>query len=127
MKKVFIYSIALLPLILSNCASILGYSNQNVTIKSEPSGAEVTVDGMVVITPATIQLKGKREYYISASKKGYRTTPGKINGEVRIASGIVGNIFNLSGIIGLGTDFFLTGAGYKLNNNVNITLLKETN
>lgn len=109
---------------LSGCASIMNDSRQRVTIKTIPDGAEVVVDGRTVVTPTTIDLKGKQDYYLTASKKGFRQGSGKIEGDMRIGSGIVGNIFSF-GLIGMAVDFFGTGSGWKLQPEVTMTLLPE--
>lgn len=109
---------------LAGCATIVNDTHQHVTIKTIPDGAEVVVDGRTVTTPATIDLKGKSEYYLTATKPGYRSTTGKIEGDARIGSGVVGNVLSF-GLIGMGVDFFATGAGWKLQPEVTIPLTKE--
>lgn len=106
---------------LSGCASVFNDSRQRVTIKSIPDGAEVIVDGRTVTTPTTLDLKGRQEYYLTASKPGYRQTAGKIEGDMRIGSGVVGNVFSF-GIIGMAVDFFGTGAGWKLQPEITLNL-----
>ena len=110
---------------LVGCASICNDSRQPVSIKSNPSGAEVVVDGQTVVTPAVVQLKGKSEYFLTANLKGYKTGTGKIDSDVRIGSGVVGNIFNFTGIVCMAVDFFGTGAGWKLDPEVTINLQKQ--
>ena len=110
---------------LTGCASICNDSRQAVTIKSDPSGAEVLIDGQTVVTPAVVQLKGPSEYYLTANLKGYKPGTAKLNGDARIGSAIVGNIFNFSGIIGMAVDFYGTGAGWKLDPEVTVNLRKQ--
>lgn len=107
---------------LGGCATLFNDSKQRVTIKSTPDGAEVVIDGRTIVTPTTIELKGKSEYYISANKEGFRETPGKIGSEVRMGSAIVGNVFSW-GLLGMGVDFIATGTAYKMDPEVNIVLL----
>jgi hypothetical protein len=109
---------------LTGCATIFNAKQQPVTITSVPAGAEVVIDGQTVVTPAVVQLKGKSEYYLTANLKGYKTGTAKINGDVRIGSSVVGNIFSF-GIIGMAVDFLGTGAAYKLDPAVTVNLQKE--
>jgi hypothetical protein len=119
MKKVF--AISLLSLTAA-CASITGPSKQQVKVDTVPSGAEVRIENQVQTTPAVFTLKGKSDYTVIADKDGYKTSTGVINGEPRIMASIVGNIFNLTGIIGVGIDYLGTGAAYDLDDSVTIPL-----
>lgn len=123
MKKLLVT--ALLSMSLISCASITGPGNQQVKIETTPPGAEIIVDGQTQVSPALVTLKGKSDYTVMARKDGYRDAYGKINGEPRILAGVVGNIFNLTGIIGMAVDFLGTGAAYKLDNNVSLVLDKK--
>jgi hypothetical protein len=121
-KSVVVFAAAC---VMTGCASIMNDGKQKVAIKTVPEGAEVVVDGRTVVTPAIVELKGKSEYYISANKKGYKSATGKVEGDVRIGSGVIGNIFNFSGFIGMAVDFWGTGAGWRMQDNVEIALQKE--
>jgi hypothetical protein len=80
-KKVFIKSFIFLPLLITSCATITGGSvgmNREITILSDPSGADIYIDGVPRgTTPTKLQMSSvdltKRE--IVLSKKGYKTTP----------------------------------------------------
>jgi hypothetical protein len=123
MTKTFIAVLATISLIsLTNCASITGPSRQPVKVNSVPSGAEVKIGGKTVVTPAVVDLKGKSEYIVTAHKAGYNDTTDVLGSEVRILASVVGNIFNLTGIIGMAVDFLGTGAAYKLDPEVNVQL-----
>ena len=124
MKRVSILSI-LSILVLAGCASVTGPSRQSVKIDSNPQGARVEVGGQTLTTPAVVDLKGKSEYIAVATKSGYDSTTKVVGSEVRLLPAVVGNIFNLTGVIGMAIDFFGTGAAYKLDNNVNIDLQKK--
>jgi len=118
MKKLSILGFALIV----SCASVTGPGNQDVRIDTTPSNAEILVDGRHYTSPAVVNLKGKSNYTIVASKKGYKDTYGTVKGEPRILAGVVGNMFNFTGIVGMAIDFFGTGAAYNMDENVNLTL-----
>ncbi len=111
---------------IASCASITGPGNQTVKITTVPEGADVTVDGQIKTSPVVITLKGASAYPIIAKKDGYKDGYGKVNSKVRILPAIVGNIFNLTGVIGMAVDFFATGAAYKLDQEVNIDMTQNT-
>lgn len=111
-------------LLLTGCASMFNESRQNVTIKTVPEGADILVDGRTLVAPTTVSLKGKSEYFVTASKKGYRHTSSKIEGDVRWGSSIVGNVLSW-GLVGMAVDFLATGAGWKMQPEVTITLPQE--
>ena len=123
MKKIILTAILIATL--ASCASITGSGIQNVKIDTVPSGAEVYVDGRYYTSPAIVPLKGKSSYNVNAEKEGYKNSYGIINGKPRIGAGVVGNIFNFTGIIGVAVDFFATGAGFKLDNEVNIKMREK--
>lgn len=115
----------LLPLILflSSCATLTGPSIQDVKITTTPPGAEIFVDGRSYETPAIVSLKGKDSYNVTASKNGYKDSYGIIRGEPRIMAGIVGNVFNFTGIIGMAIDY-VGGSFYKMDKNLKIKMRK---
>ena len=104
------------------CASIVHSTQQTVLIESEPSGAEVIVDGIRYTTPVVVELKGASSHLVQAFMEGYQPTHDRIRGEMRIWSGIIGNIFNLTLFIGMTIDFATTGAGWELQEEFLITL-----
>ena len=112
--------------LLTSCATVTGQGNQSVKINSVPQGAEVMVDGQKQTTPAVITLKGASGYPVTAKKEGYKEAYGKVNGEFRVLPTVVGNIFNLTGVIGLVVDMFGTGAAYNLDQEVNIDMKSGT-
>ena len=120
-----VFSTFAVVMILSGCASITGPSKQPVKINSDPQGAQVSVGGRTVTTPAVVELKGKSEYYVTATKPGYQTGNDVISSEVRILPSVVGNILNLTGILGMGVDFLGTGAAYDLDDEINLELQKK--
>jgi hypothetical protein len=122
MKKTAALSLMLLS---TACASVTGPGKQQVRVDTVPQGAEVRVADQVQTSPAVFTLKGKGEYTVIAEKEGYKTSTGLINGEPRIWASVVGNIFNLTGIVGVGIDYFATGAAYDLDDSVVVALRPE--
>lgn len=115
----------LVCLALTACATIIHEKKQKVTINTVPAGATLTIDGSSYLTPATVALTGKSEYYFNITKPGYEPATGKVDSEFRVWSSVVGNIFNLTGIIGFAVDMWGTGNAYELqkDNTVSLTAL----
>lgn len=109
-------------LALSGCSTVVHEQSQNVSISSNPPGATVVIDNRRFLTPATVPLKGKPEYYFTVEKPGYKTASGKVDSEFRVFSSVVGNIFNLTGIVGFAVDYWGTGTAFELQKNNTITL-----
>jgi hypothetical protein len=55
----------------TGCATIRG-DKQKMTIESDPTGANLVVDGQKYTTPAQVILKRKDAHHISVDKDGYR-------------------------------------------------------
>jgi hypothetical protein len=71
MKKI---AVTLLVILLSGCASIINGTNQNLTFNSNPQGAKVYLDGIVMgTTPFTFQAKKNRYNNLRVEKEGYET------------------------------------------------------
>ena len=103
-----------LSVIATSCATITGQSTQNIAINSNVKGAVIKIDGQQYgETPTVLSLKGKSSYLLTVEKQCYAPKTQIINGEVRILAGVVGNIFNLTGLVGFGVDYF-SGALFKL-------------
>lgn len=113
-------------LLLQGCATIIHEKKQNVTINTVPAGANLNIDGRNFITPATVPLSGKSEYYFTVAKPGYKSTSGKVDSHFRVWSSVVGNIFNLSGLIGFAVDTWGTGNAFELEKDNTVTLQPET-
>lgn len=125
LKKFTVTAVAAALLTTTGCASITGPGRQPVKINSTPQGASVFVGGRTATTPAVVELKGKSEYFVKAEKKGYKDSTDVIGSEVRILPAVVGNILNLTGIIGVAVDFLATGAAYDMDDEINIKLEKQ--
>ena len=98
------------------CASIIHGSKQEVSFKTTPADAEVTVTDALGTThgscqtPCSIKLKRKGTYKAEIKKPGYATFDLVL--ERKSDGWIWGNIF-FGGIIGLIVDFS-NGAAYKI-------------
>ena len=56
----------------SGCASILKGTTQGIPISSDPSGADILVDGNLVgTTPTDVEMKRKRDHLVVIEKKDY--------------------------------------------------------
>lgn len=125
MKITKILSIIIVSTTLSACASIFSPAKQPVKIISTPEGATATVAGQTVTTPAIVDLKGKSEYLVTVEKEGYENKSAVIDSKIRIVPAVIGNILNLSFAIGMAIDFFATGTGFDLDNEVIVNLEKK--
>lgn len=113
----------LVALGLSGCASIIEGSTQNITVKSEPAGASISITdrgGQKIhtgVTPATVSLKRgagyfkSEQYTVRFEKPGFEPTEVKIIGSVN--GWYFGNIL-IGGLIGMLAVDPATGAMYTL-------------
>lgn len=65
-----------LLLIQYGCATIFNGTEQRLVVRSEPSGAKVTIGNRVAKTPATITIKKRGHYFgylLTIEKEGYKT------------------------------------------------------
>ncbi len=110
-----ILTIAIVGL-LTNCASIIHGTRQNVTVNSTPTQADLVIktEGGVIVhqgqTPATVTLERKNSYDVTISLEGYQETKIRINKEFDAT--YLGNLI-CGGVIGLIIDA-VNGAMYKL-------------
>lgn len=109
----------------TGCASLLNGGKQTVRISSNVEGATIYVDGQTYVTPAVVNLKGKISYDVRLEKEGYDQAYGKINSDMRLGSGIFGNLVNFSTFIGMAVDFIGTGAGWALKDDVYIEMQEK--
>ena len=97
---------------LSACATIIHGPNQQVTISSTPTAAQVTVDGRPVgTTPVTTKLKRKDKHVVGITLDGYKPYEMRLDRDVD--GWVWGNIL-LGGLIGLAIDAG-TGSMYKID------------
>jgi hypothetical protein len=106
----------------SGCAAIFKGANEDVTVESSPSGAEVKVNGQPKgTTPVTLSLESKETYDFTISKKGYEDRHISIGHNLG-AGWVVLDV--LLGLIPVVVDA-VTGAWYKLDqNSISIDLEK---
>jgi hypothetical protein len=106
-----VLSVLLIAIGSTGCATIVKGSNQSIPIASDPSAADVLVDGNLVgQTPTSIQLKRKHDHLITIQKTGYR--PKSVAVVKNVGGAVWGNII-AGGLIGWGVDAS-TGAQYNL-------------
>jgi hypothetical protein len=114
MKRKSLVSLALLAVFglgMSGCATIIDGTRQKISFSSNPSNAEVVVDGRLVgKTPLTEDLKRKHTHSVKISLEGYH--PYELTIIKKVNSWVWGNIV-FGGFIGLGIDA-LTGGLYEL-------------
>ena len=115
-------------LLLSACATIIEGRSQEITINTNPSGANCDITrngtkiGSVTNTPASTMIeKTKYDILISCSKPGYTTATFMNHSGNEGAT--LGNIL-AGGVIGWGVDS-ATGSDNKYTSPVNITLIKQ--
>ena len=86
----------------TGCATIIKGTSQGVPISSDPSGADILVDGMLVgTTPTDVELKRKRDHLIVIEKKNY--APKSVAVVKNVGGAVWGNII-AGGLIGWGVD-----------------------
>ncbi|HEX3072109.1 MAG TPA: PEGA domain-containing protein [Ignavibacteriales bacterium] len=94
------------------CATIINSATQDIQVFSNPSDAEVWVDGFNRgKTPTMLNLERKHSYIIKIKKEGYKDTELTIKRES--SPWIIGNVI-FGGVIGCAVDF-ITGAAYRLS------------
>jgi hypothetical protein len=99
-------------IILSDCATIIHGTKQDIAFSSNPTGADVLINGVNKgRTPVTINLKRKEECNVKILLPGY--LPYEINIIRKVDGWIAGNII-FGGLIGLIIDA-ADGAMYKLS------------
>lgn len=102
-------------LALGGCATVTRGTTSNVTIQSEPSGAQArtSLGHNCPATPCTFEVSRKAEFIVSYSMDGYQDAQVPVTTRVAGsgAAGFAGNIL-VGGIIGMGVDA-ATGATYE--------------
>ncbi len=74
MKKLFVVSLGLAVLTGSGCATLLKGSNEQVMVSSDPSGANVSINGQQTgTTPYVTTVPSSQNLQIEVSKPGYQT------------------------------------------------------
>ena len=93
---------AILIVCTSGCATIVKGTTQKVPVASDPSNADVFVDGNLVgQTPTTVVLKRKNDHLLMVQKVGF--TPKSVAVVKNVGGAVWGNIL-AGGLIGWGVD-----------------------
>ena len=95
----------------TGCASVVKGTTQDIPVSSEPSGADVLLDGNFVgTTPTSIKMRRKTDHLVTIQKDGYeaRAVPVVKN----VGGAVWGNII-AGGLVGWGVDA-VSGAQYNL-------------
>lgn len=124
MNKIYIiFSLFLILVLLSSCASITNGSYAKIDVYSEPKKAIIFVNGVEIgETPAELQLKRGADYVIEIKSEGY--APHSIIVKKQISSWFFGNLISF-GFLGLIIDLS-NGNAYDLNRRViNVKLNKD--
>ena len=86
--------------IFNSCATIFKGSTDNVSFSSDPSGAKVYVNGILLgTTPVQLELKSKTTYTIEFKKEGYETRTVVLNNSVGAGWIVLDVIFGLIPVI----------------------------
>jgi 3D (Asp-Asp-Asp) domain-containing protein len=95
----------------SGCATVVKGTSQKVPIASDPTTADVIVDGNLMgQTPTTLKLKRKTDHLITVQKTGFQ--PKSVAVVKDVGGAVWGNIL-AGGLIGWGVDA-ASGAQYNL-------------
>jgi len=96
---------------LNGCATIIHGTTQDIGITTDPSGADLLVDGQLHYkSPAVITMKRKDDHTVEISQEGYKSEKIDIKGTISAA--VLGD-FLAGGAIGYGIDA-ATGAQRRL-------------
>ena len=102
---------AAILLLLESCATIMHGTTQGIPISSEPSEADVLVDGQPYgTTPTVVEMKRKSDHVVRVEKEGYQAEEMVV---MHVVSGAVAGNILFGGLIGWGVDAS-TGAQYRL-------------
>ena len=110
----------LILIALNGCATIIHGTTQDIGITTDPSGADLLVDGQLHYkSPAVITMKRKDDHTVEISQEGYKKETVEIKGAL---SWTVAGDFLAGGAIGYGIDA-ATGAQRRLEpESVNVRL-----
>jgi hypothetical protein len=96
------FGMALVAVLLSDCATIINGKHQTLTFNSVPDGADVRVAGKVLgKTPLTISLEKQTGLTATFEKEGYK--PASVNLNTSIDPWFWGNVI-VGGVLGSTTD-----------------------
>jgi hypothetical protein len=78
-KIFYLLTFLILALVSLNCASIIHGNKQLIPISSNPTGAQVTVDGQMYYTsPCQVELEREKPYIVTLTLDGYQTEQIKL-------------------------------------------------
>ena len=119
-----IASIATFAFLSGGCASIVKGTTQAIPVSSDPTGAEVKLDGnRIGQTPMTVEAKRKSDHLLTLEKTGYQSESVAITRN--IGGAVFGNIV-AGGLVGWGVDA-ISGAQYNLTPaTINVALRVNT-
>jgi PEGA domain len=105
------FGIAVASTVVVACATIIHGSSQEVGISSQPTGATITVDGVITgKTPVAAKLSRKDMHRVAITMDGYQ--PFEITTTRKTSGWVWGNLV-FGGLIGLAVDA-ITGALYNV-------------
>ena len=111
-KLLLLCALTVMLVFFANCGTIIQGTSQQVSVSSNPSDAEVTVDGQQMgRTPVVLDLKRKDKHTVRITLEGYQPYEAAI--ARKVSGWIVGNIL-FGGLIGLAVDA-ISGGMYKLS------------
>lgn len=102
MKRMFILLlVVVLALAIGGCASIISGTRKGVIVSTEPSNAEVNIDGVLGKSPVSMEIKRYGDHVAKATLEGYNECHYKF--EKGFNGWFLGNIL-LGGLIGMAID-----------------------
>lgn len=107
MQIIRILTTAAIAAALGGCATVTRGTTDQITINSEPAGAEAksSLGHACASTPCTWEVSRKSEFIVSFAKSGYEDTQVPV--QTRIAgagaAGFAGNVL-IGGLVGMGVD-----------------------
>ncbi len=115
--------IAMVIFILNGCATIVHGTKQSIPIATEPSGAQIVVDGTERHTsPMNVILSRKHDHMVEISKEGYQTETIQVKSV--LSGAVAGNII-AGGVIGWGIDAASGGQWRLVPESINLRLRPE--
>lgn len=95
---------------LNGCGTVINGTRQDIAVASNPSNAQVYLDGKIVgETPTIIHPRRKRDHVVTISKDGYETKNIQLK---RVFSGAVAGNLIFGGLPGWGVDA-ISGGQYR--------------
>ncbi len=117
-------SFAVMMWLLTGCATVFKGTSDKVYVSSEPSGAEVYVDGhQMGSTPIKLKLKSDDIHHITIKKEGFKTQTYTVTNHIGVEWVLLDILFDIIPVI---VDA-VTGAWYVLDEHkINVLLLESS-